>query len=138
MAHGLEARVPFLDVGLVRYLSRVPAEWIEPRNDRLEKWLLREACRGLLPPIIMERKKMKFSEGAGSSDVVAGIVAGKIDIPEFERNRKVADGVVLRSPEEFYYYRIWREAMAPHIAPGLVGRTLDPLAAVGRPAGGRQ
>lgn len=137
MAHGLEARVPFLDAGLVRYLSRLPAELIEPRADRPEKWLLREACRGLLPPAILERKKMKFSEGAGSSDVVANLVAGRIDRAEFERNRQVAAGLVLRSPEELHYYRIWRETMGSHISPALVGRTLDPSAAVLSPTKGR-
>jgi asparagine synthase (glutamine-hydrolysing) len=132
MAHGLEARVPFLDIGLVRYLSRLPAELIEPRPDRPEKWLLREACRGLLPPAIMERKKMKFSEGAGSSDVMARIVSDRIKIGEFERDRCVAENLTLRSPEELHYYRIWRESMAPHLSPLLVGRTLDPSAAVAR------
>jgi asparagine synthase (glutamine-hydrolysing) len=137
MAHGLEARVPFLDLGLVRYLSRLPAEWIEPKDDRPEKWLLREACRGLLPSSILERKKMKFSEGAGSSDVVARLVAGRIDALEFEKHRHVADGLVLRSPEELHYYRIWREAMDTHILPHLVGRTRDPSAAVAGTKGER-
>ena len=65
MAHGLEARVPFLDLNLVRFVSRLPAELLSPMPDRPEKWLLREACRGLLPAPIEQRKKMKFSEGAG-------------------------------------------------------------------------
>lgn len=131
MAHGLEARVPFLDLGLVRYVSRLPADLLEPRKGRMEKWLLREACCGLLPPEIIHRKKMKFSEGAGSSDVVAHLVRGVIDATEFEHEKKVADNLVLRSPEELYYYRIWRESMASHISPALVGRTLDHSAAGG-------
>lgn len=134
MAHGLEARVPFLDLGFVRYVSRLPADLIEPRADRPEKWLLREACRGVLPPAILNRKKMKFSEGAGSSDVMADIVEGKIDMSEFEKHRQVAENLVLRSPEELHYYRIWRETMAPHVSPALVGRTVDRSAATKQPA----
>lgn len=130
MAHGLEARVPFLDTGLVRYLSRLPVEVLEPRANRPEKWLLREAFRGLLPPTILNRKKMKFSEGAGSSEVMARIVAASIDAAEFERERCVSEKLVLRSPEELYYYRIWRKAMPALISPALVGRTLDPFAAI--------
>jgi asparagine synthase (glutamine-hydrolysing) len=129
MAHGLEARVPFLDLDLVRYTSRLPAALLEPAPDRPEKWLLREACRGLLPPEIEQRKKMKFSEGAGSSEVIADIVAHVIPQSEFERDREVEPGLVLRSPEELCYYRIWRDVMEPHISPALVGRTRDRTAA---------
>jgi asparagine synthase (glutamine-hydrolysing) len=129
MAHGLEARVPFLDLDLVRYVSRLPVELLEQRSDRPEKWLLREACRGLLPPKILDRKKMKFSEGAGSSEVIAELVKKTISPEKFEKGKEVEPGLILRSPEELYYYRIWREVMAPHITPALVGRTLDRSAA---------
>lgn len=130
MAHGLEARVPFLDMDLVRYVSRLPTEFIEPRPDRPEKWLLRQACRGILPPEILERKKMKFSEGAGSANVVAERVERSIDRETFEAERKVMPGLVLRSPEELYYYRIWRDVMDPHLSASLIGRTLDRSAAI--------
>jgi asparagine synthase (glutamine-hydrolysing) len=129
MAHGLEARVPFLDSSLVRYVSRLPPEFLAPRVDRQEKWLLREACRGLLPSTILERKKMKFSEGAGSANVMADIMRNIESQMEFEENREVEPGVTLRSPEELHYYRIWRKAIGPHISAGMVGRTLDASAA---------
>ncbi|PKO01098.1 MAG: asparagine synthase B [Chloroflexi bacterium HGW-Chloroflexi-4] len=131
MTHGLEARVPFLDMDLVRYVSRMPVEFLEQRSDRPEKWLLREACRGLLPPKILDRKKMKFSEGAGSSEVIAELVKNKIDQQMFENEKEVEPGLILRSPEELYYYRIWRNVMEPHITSDLVGRTLDRSAANG-------
>ncbi|MBA3075024.1 MAG: asparagine synthase B [Anaerolineae bacterium] len=131
MAHGLEARVPFLDMDLVRYVSKLPVELLEQRSDRPEKWLLREACRGLLPPKILDRKKMKFSEGAGSSEVIAELVKNKISQEKFEKEKEVEPGLILRSPEELYYYRIWRDVMEPHITSDLVGRTLDRSAANG-------
>jgi asparagine synthase (glutamine-hydrolysing) len=130
MAHGLEARVPFLDMRLVRYVSRLPVEWLEPRPDRPAKWLLRQACKGLAPNSILDRKKMKFSEGAGSSDVIARHVVDRVSASEFERNRHVCDGLTLRSPEELLYYRLWRESMPAWISPLLVGRTLDRTAAI--------
>lgn len=129
MAHGIECRVPFLDLALVRYVSRLPLELVAPRPGRPEKWLLREACRGLLPPSILDRKKLKFSEGAGSSEVMAARVAGRIAATEFERAREVEPGLLLRSPEELLYYRLWREAMGPHVPASLVGRTSDRSAA---------
>ncbi|MBN8215868.1 MAG: asparagine synthetase B [Spirochaetes bacterium] len=129
MAFGLEARVPFLDQALVRLASRLPAEWLEPRPDRPEKWILREACRGLLPPEIMERKKMKFSEGAGSASVAAELARRSISPAVFQAEREVAHNLMLRSVEELYYYRIWREQMPSHLSPALVGRTRDWTAA---------
>ncbi|MEW5765933.1 MAG: asparagine synthase-related protein [Acidobacteriota bacterium] len=129
MAHGLEGRVPFLDGDLVRYVARLPVDLLEPRPDRPEKWLLREACRGILPDSILQRKKMKFSEGAGSSEVIARLADSSISEDEFRRTKAVEPGVVLRSPEELYSYRIWREAFGSHISASLVGRTLDRAAA---------
>lgn len=129
MAHGLEARVPFLDTSLVRYVSRLPIELLEPRADRPEKWLLREACRGLLPPALLNRKKMKFSEGAGSSRVMADIVQTLASRSEFEANREIEPGVFLRSPEEWLYYKYWRQAMGTRFSSAMVGRTLDRRAA---------
>lgn len=129
MAHGLEARVPFLDADLVRYVSRLPIDLIDQRGSRQEKWLLREACRGLIPPEILARKKMKFSEGAGSADVILEKVKDIIDLDTFEKEKTIAPGLTVRSPEELHYYRIWRDAMGSDISPFLVGRTIDRTAA---------
>jgi asparagine synthase (glutamine-hydrolysing) len=130
MAHGLEARVPFLDLDLVRYIGRLPVELLEQRSDRTEKWLLREACIGIIPPEILERKKMKFSEGAGSAEVIMETVEKIISLKEFEEQKTINPGLLLRSPEELYYYKIWREVMGNTISPSLVGRTLDMSAAI--------
>lgn len=132
MAHGLEARVPFLDLDLVRYISRLPVGLLEQRSGRPEKWLLREACKGLIPPNILRRKKMKFSEGAGSSEVIMESVGKTISNRIFRKERNIAPGLELRSPEELYYYSIWREVMGTHLSPFLVGRTLDKSAATVR------
>lgn len=125
MRYGLEARVPFLDVDLVRFVMRLPTRLKKRTREKAEKWLLRESCLGLLPPAILARKKLKFSEGAGSSEVMAGRVKAKITRAEFEREREVEPGLILRSPEELYYYRVWREVTGGRIPPALVGRTRD-------------
>ncbi|NJD10629.1 MAG: asparagine synthetase B [Gemmatimonadetes bacterium] len=130
MVHGLEGRVPFLDQALVRYVSRLPAELIEPRPDRPGKWLLREACRGLLPAELLERRKLKFSEGAGSAEVVSRHARRLVSRAEFDEERMAAGDHPLRSREELYYFRIWREAFGARVPPALVGRTLDRTAAV--------
>ncbi|MEO1667532.1 MAG: asparagine synthase (glutamine-hydrolyzing) [Chloroflexota bacterium] len=60
MAHGLEARVPFLDHRLVELCARIPAEYKLHRL-RQKKYLLRQAMRGKLPDAILDRKKAGFN-----------------------------------------------------------------------------
>ncbi len=129
MAHGLEARVPFLDMNLVRFMSRLPVDLVEPLPDRPEKWLLREACKGLLPPSILNRKKLKFSEGAGSAEIVARRLAANRSPSEQELAKVNAQALGVRSPEEALYFKIWHEVMGPDLSPSLVGRTCDKKAA---------
>ena len=58
MAWGLEARVPFADHRIVEYLYNVP--WEMKYQNGTEKALLREACRDLLPPELLWRKKSPY------------------------------------------------------------------------------
>ena len=64
MAHGLEARSPFLDTAVVEFGASLP--------DRLRmrfgkgKILLRRAMKGLLPESIMARGKMGFGAPLGA------------------------------------------------------------------------
>lgn len=58
MAHGLEARVPFLDHEFVEFMHQVPAEIrTDPRN---LKYLLRLAVGDLLPPEVLGGRKRGF------------------------------------------------------------------------------
>lgn len=125
MRHGIEARVPFLDMDLVRFIARLPVSLKKPQADRPEKWLLREACKGILPFSVLHRRKLKFSEGAGSSEVMARRIRERISPDEFEREKRIGPGLVLRSPEELHYYRIWRDVMGIEVPASLVGRTCD-------------
>jgi asparagine synthase (glutamine-hydrolysing) len=59
MAHGLEQRVPFLDLELLRWVERVPAS-VRIRHGR-RKWLYRRALGELLPGEIIDRPKRSFS-----------------------------------------------------------------------------
>ncbi|MBI4549773.1 MAG: asparagine synthase (glutamine-hydrolyzing) [Candidatus Omnitrophica bacterium] len=55
MAHGLEARVPFLDHELVEYLSRLPMRL--KFKGRVLKYLQKKWLKGKLPEPILKRKK---------------------------------------------------------------------------------
>lgn len=58
MAHGLELRVPFLGREVVELAATFPGDL--HRKGGVEKWLLREALRPLLPQRIVERRKHGF------------------------------------------------------------------------------
>jgi asparagine synthase (glutamine-hydrolysing) len=59
MAHGCEARVPFLDPNVVALLATVPPNHM--RRDGFNKAVLRDALRGVLPDVVrLRRDKMGF------------------------------------------------------------------------------
>ena len=107
MAHGLEARVPYLDLDHVRAALRVPAALKE--RGGVEKWALREAFSGSLPDDVLWRTKEKFSRGAGSAGVFERIAGDEISDAAFEREKDIDGGLTLRSKEELYYYRVFKE-----------------------------
>ena len=58
MAHGLEARSPFLDHELVEFLAKVPAN-IKIQNNQ-PKYLMRKLAANYLPNPILQREKQGF------------------------------------------------------------------------------
>lgn len=106
-AHGTIAHVGFLDPEVVEYALRIPAEL--KLHDGIEKWILRRAMDGMLPERVLERKKAKFWEGAGISELIAHYADGIITDRDFQSERLLANGLVLNSKEELLYYRIFKE-----------------------------
>jgi asparagine synthase (glutamine-hydrolysing) len=58
MAHSLESRPAFLDHELAEFARLIPPEY--RIRDGVEKWVLREAMRGVLPSGVHEREKFPF------------------------------------------------------------------------------
>lgn len=112
MAHGLEARVPFLDVESVSLALRFPPEWKLQTEGRPAKHLLRRAYEGLLPEEIVSRPKMKFSKGAGSSGILANRAEDKVSDADFKQEKKRLKedwSYDLPNKEAAIYYRMLRE-----------------------------
>jgi len=112
MAHGLEARVPFLDVDSVSMALSLPSEWKLHDNGRPAKDLLRRAFEGLLPDEIIYRPKMKFSKGAGSSDILAERADEKVSDDDFQKERKRLQDewdYTLPNKEALLYYKMLGE-----------------------------
>ncbi|MGX7668397.1 asparagine synthase B [Flavobacterium pedocola] len=70
MAHGLEARVPFLDKAFLELAIKIQPEEKMPKTyDGIEKYILRKAFdtpeQPYLPEAILWRQKEQFSDGVG-------------------------------------------------------------------------
>jgi asparagine synthase (glutamine-hydrolysing) len=125
MAHGLEGRVPFLDLeSLELALSLSTSIKLSTTPSRsVEKWILRKAFEGLLPDEVVWRTKQKFSKGCGSAEVVKQLAEAQISDAEFEGEKYVCDSIKLKSKEELYYYRIFKEFYDPNSMISTVGRS---------------
>lgn len=124
MAFGIEARVPFLDKDFIETSLRVPVNWkLHNNQKRIEKYILREAFKNMLPHSIIQRPKEKFSHGAGSKDIMANYSEKEISDDEFNNEKNIDDKLILRSKEELFYYRIFVDIFGDTIDPETVGRT---------------
>ena len=122
MAFGISAYTPFLDHALVRLARSIPAS-IKVREGKPEKWLLRDAFRGVVPEDILYRKKQKFSAGAGSSRLLEQVAAETISDEELKREGVTDTGRPISSKEELMYYRIFRQFYPEPAAEGILGHT---------------
>jgi asparagine synthase (glutamine-hydrolysing) len=119
MAHGLEARVPFLDREMIALALRLHPERKTTGDGEMEKQLLREAFVGWIPDEVLWRVKEQFGDGSGAADVLTDELESEISDAEFEAERYAIDPP-LRTKEELAYYRIFSEHL-----PGVnVERTL--------------
>ena len=98
MAHGLEARVPFLDTAMLDLAMRIPARLkrFAPDGRPVEKWILRQAFADLLPEDIVWRQKVQFDQGSGFADFLMAEPGSAIE----------AEPSAARSSEEAHYRRL--------------------------------
>jgi asparagine synthase (glutamine-hydrolysing) len=120
MAHGLEARVPFLDLDMIHVAQRVPIRWKLPGEEGQEKRLLREAFAGELPAQFLSRPKAQFGDGSGTADVMSDAAARLAPDPDW-RAARVPGLPRPRSREELGYQRIFASRLAG-IRPSVLGR----------------
>jgi asparagine synthase (glutamine-hydrolysing) len=112
MAHGLEARVPFGDTDLLDMAASIPPE--DALRHGVEKALLREAARGLVPEAIRGRRKSALPKDQGTGDAIrqhavdtltahGEPVAAVMDVPRLLR--RCADGRPLDEHERAVMFR---------------------------------
>jgi asparagine synthase (glutamine-hydrolysing) len=121
MAHGLEARVPFLDRDVINHALRLPASWKLTCEGQPEKRLLREAFEGWLPHDFLWRGKAQFGDGSGAASVLTQPFTDSITEAELELERHDTHPA-LRTREELAYFRIFREQLGGVRPERTVGR----------------
>ena len=104
MYSGLEARVPFADHRIMEYVFNVP--WEMKRRNGVEKSLLRDAFKGVIPEEILHRKKSPYPKTYNPayekilSQRLREIVDNKkLAVNEFIDRKKVLS--FLESPDEY-------------------------------------
>jgi asparagine synthase (glutamine-hydrolysing) len=124
MARGLEVRVPFLDdIDFVNYAFRIAPELKIHGTQQTEKWILRQVAKPYLPPQIAQRPKVKFAEGTGLGDQLARYAERLIPDSVFQKECEVEEGVFLRSKEELFYFRFFRQLFPTQATVPLLGRS---------------
>lgn len=111
MAHGLEARLPFLDQHAVDLALRLPPAWKVHRREQPEKALLRRAFVDQLPPAVINRPAATFAQGAGSAQLFVERAESSITDQEFNSESQrlwVEWHYRLPNKEALYYYKILR------------------------------
>jgi asparagine synthase (glutamine-hydrolysing) len=117
-ANSVDYRMPFLDSAVVAFSEKIPLHLKvhkEPGRDSLpvEKWILREAFRDMLPAEIADRPKMRFARGVGVDDMMDAAVGEKVTPGEFSDTRMSKGGIPFNSPKELYFYTLFREYFPP-------------------------
>ena len=70
----------------------------------MEKFILREAFRDMLPEKIANREKLRFAMGVGTDDVMDDLISDVVDPEEIEERPHAAYGLPYASFKELYYY----------------------------------
>lgn len=109
MAHGLEGRVPFLDLAMIELAGIIPLEmklYDNGSNHGIGKWVLRKAYEDFLPSETVWRRKEQFDEGSGTVDLLDELFRETLlDFDAQAHILKYPDDR-LRSPEEAYYHKL--------------------------------
>ena len=120
-AHGTVAYVGLLDQEIVELALEIPAEY-KIRNG-VEKWILRKAVADLLPEELLMRKKAKFWQGGGVTEIIAEYAEKMISDHDFGAERKLINGEILNTKEELLYHRIFKEHFGEFEDLSWMGRT---------------
>ena len=116
MAHGLEARVPFLDKAFLELAIKVkPEEKMPSTYDGIEKYILRKAFdtpeQPYLPEEVLWRQKEQFSDGVGYNwiDTLIDYCSSQVTDEQFEKAAELFPYNTPVTKEAFFYRSIFHK-----------------------------
>lgn len=113
MANAVDYRAPFLDKTIIDFSEKIPMKWKIYGENQIEKYVLREAFRDMLPEKIANREKLRFAMGTGMDDVMDDIVSEIVNPEEVQKRPKAAYGLPFASFKEIYYYDEFLQVFPP-------------------------
>ena len=122
MAHGLEGRVPSLDVEFIERATSLDPELKLHRRGRLEKWPLRAAFDGVLPDAILWRRKLEFGQGCGSEWTLREHYEAIVSDTDFAAAARRFPVDTPRTKEAYHYRRLFDERFSDESLRQTVGR----------------
>lgn len=114
MAHGIEARVPFLDKAFLEMALQIKPEEKQPKTyDGIEKYILRKAFdtadKPYLPSEVLWRQKEQFSDGVGYNwiDQLIEYCSAKVSDEQLAQAGQVFPYNTPTTKEAYYYRNIF-------------------------------
>lgn len=110
----LEARVPFADISFVKYVMGISPEYKMFSDEKMEKYILRDAFRDLLPPELLWRRKEAFSDGVSDVsrswfEIIREFVDLQISDEDYEKLREKYTYLKPYDKESLYYREIFEK-----------------------------
>jgi asparagine synthase (glutamine-hydrolysing) len=116
MAHGIEARVPFLDKAFLEMAIQIKPEEKQPKTyDGIEKYILRKAFdtpdKPYLPSEVLWRQKEQFSDGVGYNwiDQLIEYCSSKVSDLQLEQAGQQFPYNTPTTKEAYYYRSIFHQ-----------------------------
>jgi asparagine synthase (glutamine-hydrolysing) len=104
MANAVVYQTPYLDSKVVTFSQKIPMNWKIHGEKQVEKYILREAFRDMLPEKIANREKLRFAMGVGTDDVMDDLISKMVDPEEISKRPTTAYGLPFATFKEIYYY----------------------------------
>lgn len=111
-ALGITVESPFLDEKIIELSKTIPVD-LKIRNEgekRHGKWILRKTFEKKIPMQIVWREKSPMQDGSGTAGL-SNLFDSVINEQAFLENKKKieeTDGVIIRTKESMYYYKIYK------------------------------
>ncbi len=112
---GVEGRVPFLDFAFIDTAMRQnPSDKMSQltgTEKKMEKWMLREAFKDMLPPEIVWRQKEQFSDGVGYNwiDTLRKLTSERVTDQQFAAAKHRFPINTPMNKEEYYYRSLYAD-----------------------------